>query len=381
MGPSPDASKQAVTRLPDRIDTPRLVLRAWTVDDVEAMAESITASVEHLRPWMPWAALEPLTLDDRRRLITEWDAAWGAGGDVVYGIFLDGTPIGGSGLHRRRGPGALEIGYWIRVGYTRQGYAKEVTATLTDLAFTVDGIERVEVHHDRANAASRAVPSALGFDLVAETADEITSPGEEGVDCTWAITKADWQARRASAARGPGASRKAGMFDDLLDANRRYRARFHDSGVAGSAAKGLAVLTCIDSRIDPLALLGLKAGDAKIIRNAGARVTEDALRSLVLAANLLGVNRVCVVAHTECAMIGTTDDEMRKRIGGLRGVDATGWEFLASEDQLATLHDDLARIEACELLPPDLDVGAFIFDVRSGELIEVAGEWGRAAGG
>lgn len=163
------------------------------------------------------------------------------------------------------------------------------------------------------------------------------------------------------------------MFDDLLDANRRYRTEFHDSGVAGTAAKGLAVLTCIDSRIDPLAMLGLRAGDAKIIRNAGARVTDDALRSLVLAANLLGVTRVCVVHHTECAMVGPTDDEMRARIGALRGVDATGWDFLVSTDQLATLHDDIARIEACPLLPSDLEVGAFVFDVHSGELVAVGG--------
>src|SRR3954469_1842902 len=127
------------------------------------------------------------------------------------------------------------------------------------------------------------------------------------------------------------------MFDDLLDANKRYRAEFHDSGIAGSAAKGIAVLTCIDSRIDPLALLGLQVGDAKIIRNAGARVTDDALRSLVLAVNLLGVNRICVVAHTECAMVGTTDEALRERIGELSGADAGEWEFLSSTDQLASL--------------------------------------------
>jgi carbonic anhydrase len=159
------------------------------------------------------------------------------------------------------------------------------------------------------------------------------------------------------------------MFDDLLAANRRYRDEFHDSGVAGIAAKGLAVLTCIDSRIDPLALLGLRPGDAKIIRNAGARVTTDALRSLVLAVNLLGVNRVCVVAHTDCAMVGSTDDELRARIGALRGVDASGWEFLASTDQLATLRDDIELITSCPLIPPGLNVGGFIFDVRSGELM------------
>lgn len=161
------------------------------------------------------------------------------------------------------------------------------------------------------------------------------------------------------------------MFDDLLDANRRYRTEFHDSGVAGKAARGLAVLTCIDSRIDPLAMLGLRPGDAKIIRNAGARVTDDALRSLVLAANLLDVDRVCVVQHTECAMVGPTEDELRATIGAARGVDASGWDFLTSSDQVATLHADIARIEACPLLPPGLEVGGFIFDVHSGELIAV----------
>ena len=161
------------------------------------------------------------------------------------------------------------------------------------------------------------------------------------------------------------------MFDDLLDANRRYQTDFHDSGVAGVAAKGLAVLTCIDSRIDPLALLGLRAGDAKIIRNAGARVTGDALRSLVIAVNLLGVTRVCVVQHTDCAMVGSTDDELRSRIEATRGADAAGWDFLASRDQMLTLRDDIALITSCPLLPPDLHVGGFVFDVHSGELVPV----------
>jgi carbonic anhydrase len=159
------------------------------------------------------------------------------------------------------------------------------------------------------------------------------------------------------------------MFDDLLDANRHYQTDFHNSGVLGKAAKGLAVLTCIDSRIDPLAMLGLRAGDAKIIRNAGARVTPDALRSLVLAANLLDVTRVCVVQHTDCAMVGSTEDEMRARISSLRGVDTSGWDFLTSTDQLATLHGDITLIESCPLMPPDIEVGAFIFDVHSGELV------------
>src|SRR5215208_5155325 len=117
------------------------------------------------------------------------------------------------------------------------------------------------------------------------------------------------------------------MFDDLLEANARYQTEFHDSGVAGGAAKGLAVLTCIDSRIAPLAMLGLEPGDAKIIRNAGARVTGDALRSLVLAVHLLDVHRVCVVQHTDCAMTSRTEDQLRAQIPNTEG-----WDFLTMTD-------------------------------------------------
>lgn len=158
------------------------------------------------------------------------------------------------------------------------------------------------------------------------------------------------------------------MFDDLLSANRRYASRFHDSGVAGVAARELAVLTCIDSRIDPLAMLGLQPGDAKILRNAGARVTDDALRSLVLASNLLGAKRICVVQHTSCAMVGSTEDEMRARVTETSGTDASGWDFLVSQDQTATLRADIARIQDCPLIPSSVEIGGFIYDVHSGEL-------------
>lgn len=158
------------------------------------------------------------------------------------------------------------------------------------------------------------------------------------------------------------------MFDDVIAANARYQEHFRDSGMPGRAAKGLAVLTCIDTRIDPLAMLGLVPGDAKIIRNAGARVTDDALRSLVLAVNLLGVERVCVVHHTDCAMIGSTEDQIRERVETASGADASGWRFLVSTDQQHTLHGDLARLRDCKLLPPTLSVGGFVFDVRTGAL-------------
>jgi carbonic anhydrase len=161
------------------------------------------------------------------------------------------------------------------------------------------------------------------------------------------------------------------MFDDLLDANRRYQTEFHDPGVPGAAAKGLAVLTCIDSRINPLAMLGLEAGDAKIVRNAGARVTDDALRSLVIATNFLAVTRVCVVQHTDCAMAKLTDDEMRARVEEARQADAGDQLFLTMPDQMAALRGDLDRLRTCALLPPDLVIGGFLFDVHTGALREV----------
>jgi carbonic anhydrase len=160
------------------------------------------------------------------------------------------------------------------------------------------------------------------------------------------------------------------VFDDLLAANQTYQRTFDDSGMTGQAAKGLAVLTCIDTRIDPLAMLGMRTGDAKIIRNAGARVTPDALRSLILATNLLGVTRVCIVQHTDCALFKSSEHELRARISEIRGVDATQWEFLAGTDQLEVLRRDLQLIEACPLLPPDLQVGGFIFDVHDGSLVQ-----------
>jgi carbonic anhydrase len=161
------------------------------------------------------------------------------------------------------------------------------------------------------------------------------------------------------------------MFEDLIAANARYQAEFHDPGLAGTAARGLAILTCIDSRIAPLAMLGLAPGDAKVIRNAGARATTDALRSLVLAVNLLGVDRICVVQHTDCAVAGTTDAELRDRIARASGGDAGEWEFLATTDQMATLRHDIAAIEGCPLIPGRVVVGGFVFDVHRGSLIPV----------
>jgi len=182
--------------LPIAATSERLILRPWTVDDEPALSAAITASVEHLLPWMPWAALEPVAAADRRALIERWHDEWIAGGDVVFGILaLDGTVLGGTGLHRRVGDNGLEIGYWVHVDHIGNGYAREASRALTDLAFTISDIDRVEIHHDRANVASGRVPAALGFTLVEETPREITAPGECGVTYVWRMTRDSWLSR------------------------------------------------------------------------------------------------------------------------------------------------------------------------------------------
>jgi ribosomal-protein-serine acetyltransferase len=179
-------------RLPARIETERLVLRTWTPDDAAALGVAITESLEHLRPWMPWLAFEPVALDDRQKLIAEWDTKWQAGEDAVYGVFHEGAIVGGTGLHRRIGPHAVEIGYWIHADHVRQGFAKELSAALTDAAFALDGIDRVEIHHDKDNVASEGVPRSLGYRFTGDVAAAVAAPSESGVQCIWSITRADW---------------------------------------------------------------------------------------------------------------------------------------------------------------------------------------------
>jgi len=157
-------------------------------------------------------------------------------------------------------------------------------------------------------------------------------------------------------------------FDDLLDANAAYAKTFAEAGLAPVAARGVAILTCFDSRIEPLRMLGLAKGDAKILRNAGARVTDDVLRTLVLATYLLGVDRVFVVPHTRCRMTENTEEDIHRVILDRAGVDTRSLEFRTERDQVGALRGDLVRIRAYPLLPRDLAVGGAIYDVDTGQL-------------
>ncbi|MFT3853659.1 MAG: GNAT family N-acetyltransferase [Ilumatobacteraceae bacterium] len=187
-------------RLPSGTVTPRLTLRVWAPEDAPAVCVSVDESMDHLRSWMAWA-VEPVTVEHFQDVIDRFEASWRDGVEASYGVFLDGEVIGGTGLHRRAGPDTLEIGYWIHVDHIGRGYATEVSAALTDLAFTVDGVDHVEIHHDEANVRSAAVPRKLGFAHVATAPRERLAPAHSGIEWIWRVDRADWLAARARARR------------------------------------------------------------------------------------------------------------------------------------------------------------------------------------
>jgi carbonic anhydrase len=158
-------------------------------------------------------------------------------------------------------------------------------------------------------------------------------------------------------------------FADVLAANEAYARNFAHRGLQARAAEGLAVLTCIDSRIEPLATLGLAPGDAKILRNAGARVTDDMLRTLVLASHLLGVDRVMVIAHTDCRMTGNEADvHAAMREAGAPNTDELS--FLVTDDQDATVRADVELLRSSPYLT-HVRVGGFRYDVETGRLSQL----------
>ena len=156
----------------------------------------------------------------------------------------------------------------------------------------------------------------------------------------------------------------------MLAANEAYAHEFRLAELQPLAAKGLAVLTCMDSRIEPLKMLGLEPGDAKILRNAGARVTDDVLRTLVLASYLLGVDRAMVVAHTKCRMGSGDEDDIHAALDEAGGPDTRSLAFLVTDDQEATIRADVQRVRSWPYLTR-LRVGGFLYDVETGLLTQL----------
>jgi carbonic anhydrase len=161
-------------------------------------------------------------------------------------------------------------------------------------------------------------------------------------------------------------------FTDVLSGNRDHVAVFDDQHLTGTAAKGLAIVTCMDSRIAPLSIVGMQPGDVKILRNAGARVTDDVLRTLVLATFLLGVNRVLVMPHTECKMASATEPEIHAEIMRDFLVDTRSVEIRTVRDQIDALRYDVTRIRTYPMLAPGLVVAGAVYDVHTGKLQPVA---------
>jgi RimJ/RimL family protein N-acetyltransferase len=148
-----------------RIETERLVVRCYEPSDARLLMESVQESVEHLKPWMPWAHDEPLPFEQKLRGVKRFRGKFDLQDDYVYGIFNreETKLVGGTGLHTRVGDNQLEIGYWIHKDYINRGLVTESTAALVKVAFEIIHIHRLEIHCDPRNLASAAVPRKLGF--------------------------------------------------------------------------------------------------------------------------------------------------------------------------------------------------------------------------
>lgn len=161
-------------------------------------------------------------------------------------------------------------------------------------------------------------------------------------------------------------------MEELLEANKRFAMGYHKSYLSAPPAKRLAVLTCMDARIDPQQLLGLEIGDAHVIRNAGGRASDDAIRSLIISSLLLGTDQYLVIHHTECGMASHTNEEVHRKVQEATGADASAIDFLVFSNLEDSVREDVRRIRNSPYIPDNISVHGFIYDVRSGRLSPVA---------
>ena len=177
------------------IKTARTIIRCWNPVDAPLLIAAIEASLDHLRPWMPWAKFEPETVaakaDRLRRMRGEFDL----NKDYIYGIFnlAENKVLGGTGLHTRIGDDALEIGYWIHAAHIGKGLATEISAALTKVAFEVHKVKRMEIHCDPQNRASASVPRKLGYAHEATLRERATSGDDTPCDSMiWSLFAAEY---------------------------------------------------------------------------------------------------------------------------------------------------------------------------------------------
>ena len=169
------------------IEHAQLTLRRYREDDLEAVFAAVTESLDHLRPWLPWAA--DYSRESAREFLARSAADWDSGTAYNYAIMVGGVLAGGIGLMARIGPGGLEIGYWVHREYVRRGLATAASAALVEQAFRLPGVDRVEIVHDELNVASAAVPRKLGFTEVERRPIDIRAPEGTGIGVVWRLTR------------------------------------------------------------------------------------------------------------------------------------------------------------------------------------------------
>src|SRR5215469_2821995 len=158
------------------------------------------------------------------------------------------------------------------------------------------------------------------------------------------------------------------VFDEMLAHNEKYAERFDLGHLETPPARKLVILTCMDSRMDLEQLLGLRVGDAHMIRNAGGLATEDAIRSLLLSTHLLGTRSIAIIQHTECGLMSVTDEEFRWRLSASTGKDASHLQFYAFRDLDQNVREQVGRLRQNPFLPKQIEVRGFVYDVKSGQL-------------
>lgn len=160
-------------------------------------------------------------------------------------------------------------------------------------------------------------------------------------------------------------------FDEMLDANKNYAESFDQGDLPIPPARRVAIVTCMDARIHPEDALGIELGGAHMIRNAGGRVSGDAIRSLVISQQLLGTNEVVVMHHTDCGMMSFENEDLAAKIQEDLGVDASDQDFLTFSDLEQSVRDDVEALESSALIPDDVSIVGAIYEVESGKVREV----------
>jgi ribosomal-protein-serine acetyltransferase len=175
--------------LPERMEDDGLVLRRWVVGDAEALHAVIAESASHLRPWVTWVDDENLSIEGRRLFIAEREREWQGGGSALLGIFVGERIAGGCSLNvRTDAAGVWEIGYWLHPAFRGHGLATRAARLLTEAALAMPDLRAVEIRHDKANAASSAVPRRLGYTLVGEAPNRTPAPADSGTELVWRRT-------------------------------------------------------------------------------------------------------------------------------------------------------------------------------------------------